>query len=260
MRGIVWPKFLDADIKRERRDGEYQNSLGQLCAEHETVQKDLHRTYPQNVYFRSDEEGLSAGRAALSRVLNAYGVFDTQTGYTQGMGFVAGMFLMYMDEKTSFWMLESLTQDLQLSGLWSDNFPMLHELIYVTKHVFEEQAKKLCAHLATQGLPFEIYLHKWFMTLFAYELPFKVVLRIWDIMFFDRSVKILFQLCIFVMKQLASKLLEMDLEGMNGTLQNISEEEMFQDADMVVERVTAIKLSDATVENLRRDYHSSLGR
>ncbi|KAL7521109.1 hypothetical protein ACHAWX_005803 [Stephanocyclus meneghinianus] len=47
----------------------------------------------------------SSGPAALRRILYAYSVYDSEVGYCQGMNFIAAMFLTFLPEEESFWML-----------------------------------------------------------------------------------------------------------------------------------------------------------
>lgn len=114
----------------------------------ETIERDIHRTYPRHDLFHEDvessdeeegEKGLldalnddqvgsilkqldkmhhhhpdevpknfqdaTGGQAALRRVLRAYSVHDRDVGYCQGMNFIAGMFLTFMNEEQAFWLL-----------------------------------------------------------------------------------------------------------------------------------------------------------
>jgi hypothetical protein len=48
------------------------------------VERDVARTFPSHSYFREDE-----ARAALTRVLSAYAVWNPSLGYCQSMNFIA---------------------------------------------------------------------------------------------------------------------------------------------------------------------------
>jgi hypothetical protein len=45
------------------------------------------------------------GQASLRRVLRAYSAYDAEVGYCQGMNFIAAMFITFMSEEESFWLL-----------------------------------------------------------------------------------------------------------------------------------------------------------
>ena len=87
------------------------------------IERDLHRTFPTHIRFR-EENGLrfffsllflhsstnihrltivsfsllGSGQQALGRVLRAYSKYNPKLGYCQGMGFIAALFLMMMEE------------------------------------------------------------------------------------------------------------------------------------------------------------------
>ena len=72
------------------------------------IRRDLHRTFPEDPLFA--ERG-GPGQTSLFHVLNAHANFDARTGYMQGMAFVVGFLLRYVDEESAFWMFVSLMQD-----------------------------------------------------------------------------------------------------------------------------------------------------
>ena len=110
-------------------------------ATQETIERDIHRTYPRHSMFHDDSEDeeddilavlnddevsdmiaelegdltgkprknslavAEGGQASLRRVLRAYSCYDREVGYCQGMNFIAGMFLTFMSEEEAFWLL-----------------------------------------------------------------------------------------------------------------------------------------------------------
>lgn len=82
------------------------------------IERDLFRTFPDNVYFNSSvnkntheardtsyvrEE--TALIKSLRRVLIAFAHYQPQIGYCQSLNFLAGLLLLFMNEERSFWML-----------------------------------------------------------------------------------------------------------------------------------------------------------
>ena len=51
------------------------------------------RTYPTHPYFVVTN---GPGQTALYEVLNAYSNLDKEVGYCQGLGFIAGHFIMHV--------------------------------------------------------------------------------------------------------------------------------------------------------------------
>ncbi|MEQ2162352.1 Growth hormone-regulated TBC protein 1, partial [Goodea atripinnis] len=68
---------------------------------------DMHRTFPDNILFKSRaEEGLQKD---LFNVLLAYGHHNQAVGYCQGMNFIAGyLIIITKDEEKSFWLMDAL--------------------------------------------------------------------------------------------------------------------------------------------------------
>ena len=101
MRGAVWPLLIDAQGWREK----YPDAMDPArmasvsYSVRDDITKDLNRTYPRHELFTKT----GIGQESLERILVLYAAHDPTTNYCQGMGFIAGMFLMYMDEESAFY-------------------------------------------------------------------------------------------------------------------------------------------------------------
>lgn len=107
----------------------YETSASEL-----DIIRDISRTFPSHVFFQQRH---GPGQRSLYNVLKAYSVFDRNVGYVQvldllyfiishmltivlggewyvmflsmqGMGFLAGLLLLYMSEEDAFWLLVAL--------------------------------------------------------------------------------------------------------------------------------------------------------
>lgn len=65
----------------------------------------MDRTFPRHIMF-VEENG--QGQQSLRRLLRWYASLDTEVGYCQGMGFLAGLFLTYMVEEQAFYTFYSI--------------------------------------------------------------------------------------------------------------------------------------------------------
>ncbi|XP_037542119.1 growth hormone-regulated TBC protein 1-A-like [Nematolebias whitei] len=108
-RAKIWMAASGAQEQLEAKPGYYQSLLEM---EHdaklkETIHTDMHRTFPDNILFKSRaEEGL---QKALYNVLLAYGHHNQTVGYCQGMNFIAGyLMIITKDEEQSFWLMDAL--------------------------------------------------------------------------------------------------------------------------------------------------------
>ncbi|CAG8522042.1 16954_t:CDS:2, partial [Racocetra fulgida] len=88
----------------------------------EVIERDLHRTFPENIKFKStvvSDDGnspvLSTDNVpiiqSLRRVLTAFSLYSPNIGYCQSLNYVAGILLLFMDEEKAFWMLVTIIHD-----------------------------------------------------------------------------------------------------------------------------------------------------
>ena len=84
-----------------------KEDLGDATPSAFDIEKDLHRTFPNNDNFSSSE-----GLAVLRRVLLGYSVRNPSVGYCQSMNFITAVLLLYLDEEQAFWVLAALIEDI----------------------------------------------------------------------------------------------------------------------------------------------------
>lgn len=82
---------------------------------------DLHRTFPENIKFKStvvSEDGstfISTDNVpiiqSLRRVLIAFSLYSPNIGYCQSLNYLVGILLLFMEEEKAFWMLVTIIHD-----------------------------------------------------------------------------------------------------------------------------------------------------
>ena len=64
-------------------------------------------------------------------------------GYVQGMGFIAGLLLLYMDEEGTFWTLVALLkgggQQPPMERLYQAGLPLLQQYLFQFEHLIQEE-------------------------------------------------------------------------------------------------------------------------
>lgn len=169
---LVW-----ADEMLERAPCELENTQSGRDAL-DAVSKDLARTYPTHVKYQKPE-----GQAELSIVLCGYALSDQDVGYCQGMSFIAGLFLMYLQPREALCVLRNV----MTKPKWSMRNLFKPDMAAVSLRLYQYDAllKKVCPlihhHFASLGLEPSMYATHWFATIFTYNFSYLVVLRIWDI-------------------------------------------------------------------------------
>ena len=76
-----------------------------------------------------------------------------QVGYVQGMGFIAGLLLLYMCEEDAFWTLTALLKGAvhaPLEGLFRPGLPLLQQYLYQFSSLVEAEVRSSSS--AAQGL------------------------------------------------------------------------------------------------------------
>ena len=122
VRSYVWQLFGEKDKYYEK---DLFNKLESINLDEETeivIIKDLDRTFPACQFFK---EKYGNGQRKLFKVLSYYSKYNKDTGYVQGMGFIVAVFLTYMDEESSFFMLHSLMKKYDMEGFYLPGFPIL---------------------------------------------------------------------------------------------------------------------------------------
>mmetsp|Transcript_4709 Transcript_4709/g.11436 ORF Transcript_4709/g.11436 Transcript_4709/m.11436 type:complete len:329 (-) Transcript_4709:92-1078(-) len=214
LRGIIWQLLSGGRDLLLQNDGVYEALVlyESSNAELEIV-RDLSRTYPSHVYY---EQRQGPGQRSLYNVLKAYSVYNRQVGYVQGMGFIAGLLLLYMSEEDAFWTLVALLKGARhhpLEGLYSMGLPLLQQYMDLMQALLQEEAPRLAAHLEEQGVLPSMYCSQWFITVFAYNLPLDHLLRCWDI-FLLEGMAVVFCIGLVLLKTAEEALLGKQFEDL----------------------------------------------
>ncbi|KAI5967944.1 hypothetical protein CANMA_002712 [Candida margitis] len=231
-RGNAWFFYAGGYDKLRKHKGVYKKILEETKdiqnKETEVIERDLFRTFPDNVYFNSSiskdvshSSDVSYVREetklikSLRRVLTAFAHYQPQIGYCQSLNFLAGLLLLFMDEERSFWMLVILTEKIipnvhsaDLEGVHTDQgvlmlcvkeyLPSLWDILGTN---FEGERLKEDNILARLP-PVTLVTSSWFMSLFVGVLPVETALRVWDVLWYEGSKTIfrisltIFKLCI----------------------------------------------------------------
>lgn len=168
----------------------------------ETIKIDLPRTFPDNIYFTTED----ALQQQLYNVLVAFAMQNSEVGYCQGLNYIAGLLLLATkEEDASFWLLKMLVEQIlpqyyikSMSGLITD-MAVLDELV-------ARMDPDIHRHIYSIGMPWAVATTKWFICLYAEVLPTETVLRIWDCLFYEGS-KILFRVALTLIKMHKNQIL-----------------------------------------------------
>jgi hypothetical protein len=194
LRGQVWMKISGAQKLREARGFLYNELIDDLneneiirIPDEEVIIKDLHRTYPNNLLFKNK---LGDGQRELFRILSCISMKNKKVGYAQGMSFLVAIFLSYLDEEKSFWMMENLMKNFRMQEIYLQGFPGLKKNFFVFLKLMKKILPNIYTQLTNAKLYPAIYASSWYLTCFTNVFSYGMVLRIMDCYLFE-GIKII---------------------------------------------------------------------
>lgn len=244
-RGAAWFWYAGGPSRLAKEPGLYYDVLekvkkGELSDnDREHIERDLNRTFPDNVRFKPDptttldaQSGAGGGHPAqdqvgktviepetpivqaLRRVLQAFAVHNPSIGYCQSLNFIAGLLLLFLneDEEKAFILLNIVTTQ-HLPGTHGIALEGANIDIAVLMSCIKDSLPAIWAKLDDKGtsalvgaavqalrLPtISLATTAWFMSLFVGTLPIESVLRVWDCLFFEGS-RTLFRIALAIFK------------------------------------------------------------
>ncbi|KAI8623673.1 RabGAP/TBC [Xylariaceae sp. FL1651] len=140
-RGAAWFYYAGGPAIVAKHAGLYDDLLHREAkdVDIEAIERDLHRTFPDNIKFRSSAmhgvsiQGKTSTRnsqqtvtgsaedaagpdetpmiSSLRRVLYAFSIYNPRIGYCQSLNFLAGLLLLFVEsEEQAFWLLNIITR------------------------------------------------------------------------------------------------------------------------------------------------------
>ncbi|PGH06075.1 hypothetical protein AJ80_08243 [Polytolypa hystricis UAMH7299] len=227
-RGPAWFWYAGGYPYMHKNPGLYQRLVdatlkGPTNDDKEHIERDLHRTFPDNIHFKPDinpdanaqsdsgssnmkyrtEAPESALIQALRRVLYAFSMHNPKIGYTQSLNFIAGLLLLFLPEEKAFWMLHIITStylpgthEISLEGanvdLWilmvllKETLPSVYTKVVSTTPTTSRTRPPVIT-TKTRLPDITLGMTNWLMSFFIGTLPLETTLRVWDILFYEGS-------------------------------------------------------------------------
>ena len=251
LRSYVWQIFGEKD-KYYQKDIFTKLQSVQINEVIDTIIiKDLDRTFPACQFFR-DKYG--NGQRKLYKVLSNYSKYNTSTGYVQGMGFIVAVFLTYMDEESSFFMLDSLMKKYGLEGFYRPNFPKLKCTFYILLNLLKRYVPKVYELFRKEGMIPSMYASEWFICLFSRNLEFNILVRIFDV-FLLEGYKVIYRFALAFLKIKEDKFLE-GKDGLVSIMQTINDCYNVNDIEKIFKIAFGFSLSRKYIDKLEIEYES----
>lgn len=216
LRGDIWMEICGAADQMRARPFWFAELREQELKDEDMKQqiaKDLHRTFPDNENFLCEYDEKTDSRVNIKdkiidmqQVLEAFCIAHPDNGYCQGLNFLCGMLLIVTQcQEKSFWLLTVLTQEI-LPNYYSESMFEMRVDQQVIDGLVQHKMPTLHKRLAETDVSIPLLSTKWFICLFADNLPTETVLRIWDSLFYEGS-KIIFRVAVAIFKRHSQKMM-----------------------------------------------------
>ncbi|KAL6598492.1 hypothetical protein ACP70R_046191 [Stipagrostis hirtigluma subsp. patula] len=147
LRGLVWQLISGSRDLLLMNPGVYETLvIYETSASELEIIRDISRTFPSHIFFQQRH---GPGQRSLYNILKAYSVYDRDVGYVQGMGFLAGLLLLYMSEEDAFWLLVALLKGAvhaPMEGLYQAGLPLVQQYLCQFEKLVLEYMPKLGQH------------------------------------------------------------------------------------------------------------------
>lgn len=200
LRPQMWMRMSGALEKKEKSEISYKDivkasSNDQLMTSKQ-IEKDLLRTMPTNACFSSMN---STGVPRLRRILRGIAWLYPDIGYCQGTGMIAGSLLLLMEEEDAFWMMCTIVEDILPASYYSPTLIGIRADQRVLRTLIFNYLTDMDETLKNHDIELSLITLHWFLTLFASVVHMKILLRIWDLLFFEGSI-VLFEITLAIFK------------------------------------------------------------
>ncbi|XP_064629601.1 small G protein signaling modulator 3-like isoform X2 [Lineus longissimus] len=255
LRPYIWPRLCGAFVKKANADTSYKDIVRTSSNDHlmtsKQIEKDLLRTMPSNACFCNIN---STGIPRLRRVLRALAWLYPDIGYCQGTGMIAASLLLFMEEEDAFWMMCAIIEDLLPASYYSSTLIGVQADQRVLRQLIISYLPDTDLVLKEHDIELSLISLHWFLTAFASVVHMKVLLRLWDLFFYEGSA-VLFQVTLGMLKMKEPEILSLDNSAqIFNALSDVPGD--VQDVDELIEVAfkVASSLTDMMVESHRRKH------
>mgnify|MGYP006413294045 CR=1 FL=1 len=180
------------------------SSLAPFAAQ---IDLDIPRTFPENPLYHGVGAG-GGGRAAVRNVLLAYAAEHPETGYCQGMNYVAAFLWLAVSrgepredaegnetgekkekaseadtEETTYWLFSCLVDDVMAPEIFARDMRGTLREFRTLSLLLRSKTPKTHAHLARHDMDLCMLQSKWLLCVFTDSFPAETTARVLDVVF-----------------------------------------------------------------------------
>ncbi|XP_076448737.1 small G protein signaling modulator 3-like isoform X2 [Babylonia areolata] len=255
LRPHMWMRISGAYEKKIKSDLSYKDVVKASSNDHlmtsKQIEKDLLRTMPSNACFCNIT---STGIPRLRRILRGLAWLYPDIGYCQGTGVIAASLLLFMEEEDTFWMMCAIIEDLLPASYYSSTLIGIQADQRVLRQLLISYLPDIDLVLKEHDIELSLISLHWFLTLFASVVHMKVLLRLWDLFFYNGST-VIFQITMGMLKLKEEELRTLDNSAqIFNSLSDVPGD--VQDVDELIDVAFRVSgsLTDVVVDTHRRKH------
>ncbi|KAH1029946.1 hypothetical protein HUJ05_003092 [Dendroctonus ponderosae] len=255
LRSQMWMRMSGALEKKQHSELCYKEILRMSSNDSlmtsKQIEKDLLHIMPTNACYSNAH---STGIPRLRRILRGVAWLYPDIGYCQGLGIIAASLLLFIEEENAFWIMVTIVEDLLPASYYSSTLLGIQADQKVLRNLISNYLPDTDEVLRNHDIELSLITMQWFLTLYANVVHTKILLRIWDLFFFEGSL-VLFQITLAMLKiqEPHLKTLENSAQIFNA-LSDIPGD--IEDVDKLLEVSTQLtsSLSEVMIETYRRRH------
>eukprot|EP00602_Paraphysomonas_sp_CaronLab_P008488 CAMPEP_0185028716 /NCGR_PEP_ID=MMETSP1103-20130426/14654_1 /TAXON_ID=36769 /ORGANISM="Paraphysomonas bandaiensis, Strain Caron Lab Isolate" /LENGTH=322 /DNA_ID=CAMNT_0027563225 /DNA_START=110 /DNA_END=1078 /DNA_ORIENTATION=- len=210
------------------------------------IQHDVPRTFAKYSLFSLDTRLTES----LERVLRTYACYRPDVGYVQGMSYVAGMCLLYLDEYSAFQAFANILGRRINFDFYRLKPELMSPYVETFNYFFSRHLPGLRHHMIEEGVASEVFLLDWNLSLFAKAAPVPVATRLWDSYMVEGEVFVV-RAALGILQMFEFKLQSSTMEGIIKLLSHLPDN---TDPDKLMGYISGVSISEQTYQRVRDSF------
>ena len=212
------------------------------------IYRDINRTFYTTKFVEGN------GKKMLIDILTALAFVRPEIGYCQGMNFIAGALINFIDnEEKCFWIFLSFIDNIEMNLLYLKNMPDYQIRVYQLNYFIKEYFPELATHFKKNQINPDVFFSKWILTIFSNYLPFDVLYKVWDVFIFDKW-KAIFKFSLMILNSMKDKLITMDLITFSQFIKDNKNNSSLINFDEFSKHYKDYKITNRQLNELREDF------
>ena len=212
------------------------------------IKRDINRTFYTKKFIEGD------GKKMLLDILTALAFIRPEIGYCQGMNFIAGALINFIDdEERCFWIFLSFIDNIDMNNLYTKNMPDYSIRVYQLNYYIKEYFPELSFHFKKHQINPDVFFSKWILTIFSNYLPFDVLYKVWDVFIIDKW-KAIFKFSLMILNSMKDKLITMDLITFSKFIKDNRNNSSLLNFEEFSKHYKDYKINNRQLNELREDF------